>query len=52
MFQLGRTENNKVVWDKSLVFDDFTNASTAAKNLFQISGKIYVIKQVGGFGNV
>lgn len=52
MFQLGRTEGDAVKWDESLVFDNFTNASIAVRKLFQISGTIYVIKQVGGFGNV
>lgn len=52
MFQLGRTENDAVKWDSDLVFDNFMEASIVVKNLFQISGTIYVIKQVGGFGNV
>lgn len=52
MFQLGRTEDDAVKWDADLVFDDFAVASIAVRNLFQISGNIYVIKQVGGFGNV
>lgn len=52
MFQLGRTEDDAVKWDEDLIFDDFVAASIAVRNLFQISGTIYVIKQVGGFGNV